>query len=169
MSIPFLGQVLLAGFNFAPKGFAACNGQLMAISQNQALFSLLGTTYGGNGVTTFALPNMQSRTPYGMGPNNTWGALGGTENVTLLSNQIPAHTHFFSYNTQTGNERSPANGLLGNTGSLPIYAPASGTPQVITHPNTIAPQGQNLPHSNIQPYTTLNFIIALQGMFPTRN
>nr|WP_250626453.1 tail fiber protein [Pinirhizobacter soli] len=168
MSTPFMGQVMLVGFNFVPRGFAACNGQLMAISQNQALFSLLGTTYGGDGVTTFALPNMQSRTPYGMGSNNPWGAIGGQENVTLSVSQIPSHMHVFGYSSQTGNQRAPTNGLLGSTGSTSIYAPGSGT-QVPTNPTTISMQGQSQPHSNIQPYTTLNFIIALQGMFPSRS
>lgn len=167
MSMPFLGQVMLAGFNLTPRGFAGCNGQLMAISQNQALFSLLGTTYGGNGVTTFALPNMQSRTPYGGGPNTAWGEMAGQENVTLLPNQIPTHNHLFCYSTQNGAERSPANSLLGNTGSTSIYAPANG-PQVVTNSNTISAQGQSQPHSNMQPYTVVNFIIALQGVFPSR-
>jgi len=168
MSTPFMGQVMLVGFNFVPRGFAACNGQLMAISQNQALFSLLGTTYGGDGVTTFALPNMQSRTPYGIGPNNPWGAIGGQENVTLSVSQIPSHMHVFGYSSQAGAARAPTDCLLGNTGSTAIYAPASGT-QVPTNPGTIGMAGQSQPHSNIQPYTTLNFIIALQGIFPSRS
>lgn len=168
MSLPFLGQVMLVGFNFAPKNFAACNGQLMAISQNQALFSLLGTAYGGDGIRTFALPNMQSRTPYGMGTNTQWGELGGTENVTLLPNQIPSHTHLLGYSSQNGGERSPTNSLLGSTGSTSIYAPANG-PQVPTLGSTISPTGQSLPHSNIQPSTALNFIIALSGVFPSRS
>src|ERR1044072_6647492 len=122
MSTPFMGQVMLVGFNFVPRGFAACNGQLMAISQNQALFSLLGPTYGGDGVTTFALVNIQRRTPDAIGPNNQWGAIGGLENVTLSVSQIPSHMHVFGYSSQAGAARAPTDCLLGNTGSTAIYA-----------------------------------------------
>lgn len=168
MSTPFLGQVMLVGFDWVPNGFAACNGQLLAISQNQALFSLLGTTYGGDGVTTFALPNMQSRTPSGMAAANRLGEMGGVENVTLSLNQIPTHTHLLCYSGQTGSERDPSSSLLGNTGSHSIYAPATG-PQITTNGNTISPQGQSQPHDNMQPYTTLNFVICISGIFPSQN
>src|ERR1700754_1558689 len=118
MSTTYLGQIMLTGFNFAPRGMASCNGALMSISQQQALFSLLGTIYGGDGVTTFALPDLRSRTPIGAGGNGSTyniGQKGGSENVTLLPNQIPAHLHMASYTTTTGTARNPALGLYGQT------------------------------------------------------
>ncbi|WP_368518657.1 phage tail protein [Rhizobium sp.] len=176
MSDVFLGQIMLAGFQFAPKGFAQCNGQLMAINQNQALFALLGTYYGGDGVRTFALPNMQGRTPVGFGPSAdpAWqpaayeiGEIGGSENVTLLSSQLPEHVHVATGTTSSGTLRNPNNALYG-TNTANIYAPSSGA-QVTLSSQTVASAGNGQPHDNRQPYDVINFCIALTGVFPSRN
>lgn len=181
MSTPYLGEIRITSFNFAPKGWALCNGQLMSIQQNAALFSLLGTYYGGNGVQTFALPNMQSRIPIHMGTGNglstyVIGEQGGTENVTLLYNQLPLHNHLVNANSGYGTSTAPA-GLFpaqtnGGTSSAPAAGQtdySTGTPNATMNAATIGQQGGNQPHSNIQPYLTLNFVIALQGIFPSRN
>ena len=167
MSQPFLGQIMPVAFTYAPKGFAFCGGQVLPINQNQALFSLLGTYYGGNGVTNFQLPDLRGRTPVGSDNGTDVGQLGGTENVTLLPTQIPTHSHSFNANNSTaGSSRSPVNGVLGTTGSLNIYGNASG-PQVPL--NVLDNAGQTLPHPNLQPYTVLSFCIALSGVYPSRS
>lgn len=174
MTEVFLGQIMLTGFQFAPRGFALCNGQLLSIAQNQALFSLLSTMYGGDGRTTFALPNMQSCTPVGAGnsadPN--WnpapydqGAIGGAESVTLLNTQIPPHNHTVSGTTAAGAARNPTGGLYG-TNSSSIFGPANGT---LVPLKGVGPGGGNQPHPNLQPYTVINFVIALTGVYPSRN
>lgn len=168
MSNPYIGQIMPAAFGYAPKGWAQCNGTTLPISQYQALFSLLGTTYGGNGSTTFLLPDLRSRTPCGMGGNYPLGQVGGVENVTLLNTQMPQHVHTAGYSTQNGTVRNPTNTLYGNTGATtPVYA-ASGT-QVPLNQATVGSAGQTQPHSNLQPYSVLNFCIALNGVFPSRN
>jgi microcystin-dependent protein len=139
----------------------------MAINQNQALFSLLGTVYGGDGQTTFQLPDLRGRTPYGIGNNYTLGQLGGQEAVTLQTNQIPSHVHTAGYSTQNGAVRNPANALYGNTGATSIYAAATGS-QVTLNANTAGATGQGVPHSNLQPFSVLNFCIALSGIYPPR-
>ena len=169
---PFLGQVMPVPFNFAPRNWALCNGQTLAISQNQALFSLLGTMYGGDGRTTFMLPDMRARTPIGVNSNGSYipGQAGGTENVALTSQQIPQHMHTVNYSSASGAARNPANGLYGDTGTgaaNAIYANASGDP-VPLNPATLSSTGGNQPHSNMQPYLVLNFCIALSGVFPSR-
>ncbi|CAD0359939.1 phage tail protein [Xanthomonas hortorum] len=178
MSELFVGQIMMAGFSFAPKYFAQCNGQLLPVQQNQALFSLLGTRYGGNGSATFGLPDMRGRTPVGYGPSvdPAWqpaaspiGALAGSENVTLLQANLPSHTHLMDVSSAAGNSRSPAGRVLANNTSgaaTPLYA-AAGT-LVSTSPGTVAPTGGNQSHPNLQPYNTLNFCIALSGYFPSR-
>lgn len=175
MSEFFLGQIMLAGFSFAPKGFALCNGQILPISQYQALFSLLGTVYGGNGQTTFVLPNIQSRTPVGFGPSNdpAWqptpyeiGETGGVENVTLLAQELPQHTHLANGTTSNGTVRSPSNALYG-TNSADIYGASSGE-QVVLSSQTVTPAGNGQPHYNMQPYDVINFCIALTGIYPSR-
>ena len=168
MSDAYIGQIMLASFGYAPKNWAQCNGATLPINQYQALFSLLGITYGGNGTTTFQLPDLRSRTPNGAGGNYALGQLGGTENVALLSSQVPQHIHTAASSSQNGTVRNPANALYGNTGSAAIYANASGT-QVPLNQTTTGSAGQSLPHSNIQPYSVLNFCIALSGIFPSRN
>lgn len=174
MTEVFLGQIMLTGFSFAPKGFALCNGQLLPIAQNQALFSLLGTMYGGNGTTNFALPNMQSRTPVGAGSSTdpTWnpapysqGEVGGAESVTLLSTQVPPHNHQVNGTTTAGNARNPTGALYGTNGSS-IFGPANGT---LVPLKGVGPSGDNQPHPNLQPYTVINFVIALVGAYPPRS
>jgi len=168
MSNPFIGEIRVFGFNFAPRGWAMCNGQLLAISQNTALFSLLGTTYGGNGQTTFALPYLRSRVAIhnGQGPglsSYVMGQTAGVENVTLLVSEIPQHTHAVQCSTDDGNSGVPTNN----------FPAAFGQPIYTTTPNSVAgqtaPAGSNLPHTNVQPYLTVNFCIALQGIFPSRS
>lgn len=171
MSEPFIGEVKLVGFNFAPIGYATCDGQLISIAQNTALFSILGTTYGGNGTTNFALPNFQSRAPmfWGQGPGlspRTLGEVDGSSTVTLISTQIPAHTHLVSASSSAGSLTNPANSSFGSAGRgrSPYYA--SGVSSSM-QPTSVV--GSNQPHENMQPYLAVLFIIALQGIFPSRN
>ncbi|MFC3551315.1 phage tail protein [Lysobacter cavernae] len=179
MSEVFIGQVMMAGFNFAPKFFAQCNGQWLPINQNQALFSLLGTTYGGNGQTAFALPDLRGRTPVGfassIGPGTApkqLGEVGGTETVTLLANNLPAHTHGVNASTGNGDSRIPSNRVHATSidASAPkaLYGPASGA-QVAMAAQTIGMTGGTQPHANMQPYSVINFCIALSGIFPPRS
>lgn len=179
MSTPFMGQIEIFSFNFAPKGWAQCNGQLLPINQNQALFSLLGTQFGGNGQTTFALPDMRSRIPISMG-TNVIGTAAGQENHTLIISEMPAHNHGVGVDANTqasSNAVTPDNTkILGNTaGQLKDLTPlqinmyGSGVPTVTLDPRTISNVGGSQAHSNIQPYLTLCFCIALQGIFPSRN
>lgn len=168
MSTPFLGQIMPVAFNFAPKGFAFCSGQVMSIQQNAALFSLLGTYYGGNGVTTFQLPDLRGRTPIGSNAGSDIGQLGGVENVTLLPTQMPQHNHTFNADkTTAGTKRAPADGVLGTTGTLQMFASSTGGSQIPIA--LLDTTGQSLPHSNLQPYLVLNMCIALNGIFPSRS
>lgn len=168
MTTVYMGQVMLAPFAFAPKSWAQCDGATMSIAQNQALFALLGTIYGGDGVSTFVLPDLRGRTPYGIGNQYTLGEIGGTEAVTLQGSQVPSHMHTAGYSTQTSTARNSQNAFYGNTGTTQIYAPATGA-QVALNPNTLGTVGQNQPHSNLQPFSVLNFCIALYGIYPPRN
>ncbi len=173
MSEPFLGQIILVGFNFAPRGYAFCQGQILSIAQNTALFSLLGTTYGGNGTTTFALPDLRGRVPNGQGQgpglsNYTLGEVGGAETVTLVSTQMPAHTHLLNCYTEDGNQGNANGNVLASTGAAP--PPYSNVaPNSLMAPASIAAAGGSQPHENRSPYLTLNYCIALQGIFPSRN
>jgi microcystin-dependent protein len=173
MATPYIGQITIFAGNFAPRYWAFCNGQLISIAQNAALFSILGTTYGGDGVTTFALPDLRGRVPIhmGQGPglsNYVEGQNGGAETVTLLSTQIPAHTHGVNASTAGGSQASPASGFpaVESTGTSLNYASASN---ITMNAAMIAANSGGQPHSNMQPYLTLNYIIALQGIFPSRN
>ncbi len=168
----YLGTILMVGFNFAPQGWALCNGQLLSIAQNTALFSLLGTTYGGNGTTNFALPDLQGRVPIHMGNGAglspyVIGQNGGTENVTLQVGQLPAHTHPFAplCSTGTANEKT-AVGHYSAPAAADIYASSSNA-AMGAGMTGITGGGQPVPV--IQPYLTVNFIIALQGLFPPRS
>ncbi|MGO4620564.1 phage tail protein [Ensifer sp. 2YAB10] len=175
MTEVYLGQIMMTGFGFAPKTFALCNGQLMSISQNQALFSLLGTYYGGNGTTNFSLPNLQGRTPisYGNSVDQRWqptyamAEVGGAEAVTLNSQQIPAHFHQANGTTSNGDQRAPTGALFGKT-ALAIYAQTGG-PQVPLSPQSVAPNAGGQPHDNLQPFNAINFCIALSGVYPSRS
>jgi microcystin-dependent protein len=165
---PFIGQISVVGFNFAPKGWALCNGQLLAIQQNQALFSILGTTYGGNGVQTFALPNLQCRAAMHMGNANLLGSTSGTEAVQLNALQIPLHTHLVNAVKTAGTAAAPGGNLWAvSNGNDLQYGPAN--PSVFMAPNASGPGGADQPHNNMPPVTVLNFIIALVGIFPSRN
>lgn len=168
MSEPFIGQIMLVGFNFAPRGFATCDGQLLPIAQNQALFSLLGTTYGGNGATTFQLPDLRGRTPLCAGSQTSQGQAGGSESVSLGLGQLPVHLHGAQASTDAGVTRNPAGGVFGGSGAEPLYGPTSDT-QVPLYANSIAQAGSSQPHPNMQPYNVVNFCIALNGIFPSRN
>lgn len=167
MSDAFLGQIIINSFGFARKGTAFCNGSLLSIAQNQALFSLLGTSFGGDGRTTFALPDMRGRTPVGSTPNQPVGAIGGYEQVTLTLQDIPPHTHLTIATSDAGTARTPVNNLYAKAGTA-LYGPANG-PTVALHPATLSSTGQNQPHPNMQPSSVLNFCILLQGVFPSRN
>jgi microcystin-dependent protein len=174
MSDPFVAEVRIFPFNFAPKGWAFCDGQLMPISQNTALFSLLGTTYGGDGKSTFAIPNMQGNAPMhpgqGAGLNlYDLGEMGGSENVTLLASEIPAHTHNLMASGTLSSKPSPTGHALAKVSGATPYAAPTGAPLVQFSDTALAPAGGNLPHNNMQPYLTLNFNIALQGVYPSRS
>ncbi|MBE1162467.1 phage tail protein [Dyella acidiphila] len=179
MSEFYVGQIMMTGFGFAQRGFAFCNGQLLPIQQNTALFSLLGVQYGGNGTTNFQLPNLQGRTPTGSGPSAdpgwqpspyTIGEVAGVENVTLIGQQLPMHTHPVNATTATGNSKTPANALLGtsNSTTIPVFA-AGGTNTVPLYPPTISMTGGSGPHGNMQPFRVINFNIALTGIYPSRS
>ena len=174
MATPILGEIRMFAGNFAPRGYAMCNGQILSIAQNTALFSLLGTTYGGNGTTTFALPNLQSRVPIhmGQGPGLSpyvEGQQGGAELVTLNTSQMPIHNHLVNSVGNGGNQASPVSNLpaVESTGTSLNYSNAAATGTM--SPTTVANAGGNQPFSVVQPYLVINFIIALQGIFPSRN
>jgi microcystin-dependent protein len=164
MSEPFLGEIRLVGFNFPPMGWAFCDGQILSIAQNTALFSLLGTTYGGNGSTTFALPNLQGRVAMGTGNGHVLGESEGTERETLTVAQIPAHNHSLAASDQPQSTNKPSGALLTAGGYY-----ASGIPDVTMNPQAIGVAGSNQSHNNLQPYLVLSYIIALVGIFPPRN
>ena len=172
MSSQYVGEIRMVGFNFAPVGWMLCNGQLLPISQYTALFSLLGTTYGGNGTSTFALPNLQGRVPIHQGTGLSFYQLGdisGAENVTLQYNNMPIHTHLVNAVNSSGNTASPTNAwpAIESTGTSLNYA--SAIPNTTMSPNLLSTAGGNSPISVIQPYLVVNFIIAFEGVFPSRN
>ena len=172
MSEPFLGMIAIYGFNFAPRGWAMCNGQILPIAQNTALFSLLGTTYGGNGQTTFALPNLQSRVPihFGQGPGLSSYDLGqaaGTETDTLTINQMPSHNHLVNANGNDADSGKVSGRVLANSSATNYLAAPDGATTM--NQQTIALTGGNQPFPILQPYLALNFCIALEGIFPSRN
>ena len=179
MTQPFLGQIQPFGFGFAPRNWALCNGQLLSIAQNTALFALLGTMYGGNGQTTFALPNLQSRvlmhygTPPG-GPTYFQGEEGGEETITLDISLMPLHNHTFFGTADVANTKSPITGSAYATTKAgqtspgdPYYAPDATTQPI--NPGTVSPFGGNQAHTNLQPYLTISWCIAMNGIFPSRN
>ena len=177
MSSPFVAEIRIFGFSFAPKGWALCAGQLMPISQNTALFSLLGTTYGGDGRTTFGLPNLQGAAPLnfgqgaGLSPYDL-GQTGGETAVTLLPTEMPVHTHSVQCSTAAGNATSPANNVWGTAKvgrqAENKYSATTGSSPAM-NPNAISVAGGSQPHNNMPPHLTVNFCIALQGVFPSRS
>jgi microcystin-dependent protein len=173
MSNPFLAEIRIFTGNFAPKGWALCNGQLMSISQNTALFSLLGTTYGGDGRTNFALPNLQGSTPMhpGQGPGlslHDLGETGGSQTVQLIQSEMPAHTHTANCNSGLGDQYGPTGFFwASDAGGNNEYAPSGDGNSMAA--GAVAPAGGSQPHNNLQPFLVLTFIIALQGVFPARS
>lgn len=174
MTDPFLAEIRMFGGNFAPRGWALCNGQLMAISQNTALFSLLGTTYGGDGKSTFGLPNLQGSAPMQQGQGaglslRFLGENGGEPSVTLLQSEMAMHTHTVNAYAGNGDQNSPAGAVWGEVlngrQGTPLYAPS---PNVMMNPQSTGITGGSQPHNNMPPYLTVTFIIALQGIFPQR-
>jgi len=171
---PFVAEIRIFPFNFAPKGWAFCDGQLLPLSQNTALFSLLGTTYGGNGKSNFALPDMQGNAPMhpGQGPGlslHDLGEVGGSQTVSLLESEIPSHPHALQAATTAANSKSPGGNVLARSGNGNVYLAPAGAPLVGMSPQILAPAGGDQPHNNMMPYFTLNFCIALQGVFPPRS
>jgi microcystin-dependent protein len=179
MAEPFIGQIIMFGGNFAIRGYAMCNGQLLSIAQNTALFSILGTTYGGNGQTTFGLPDLRGRVPIhlGQGPglsNYSLGQLAGVENTTLTQNNLPPHSHTLNASISgQANAATPANNFLG-VGKVPSSSETinmynSAASAAVMNPASITGGGGGQPFSIIQPYLCINFLIALEGIFPSRN
>jgi microcystin-dependent protein len=171
MGQPYVGEIRLAGFNFAPQGWAFCNGQSMPISEYEVLFTLIGTTYGGDGQTTFNLPNLQSRIPFHMGINSMGdnlviGGIAGSESVLLITPQMPSHSHVLAANTGNGGQPSPASGVWAGS-TLDQYSNASA-PNAMS-PNEITNSGGSQPHNNIPPILVVNFIISLFGIFPSQS
>lgn len=172
MADPFVAEIRIFGFNFPPKGWAFCDGQLLPISQNTALFSLVGTYYGGDGKATFALPDLQNAAPIhqGQGPGLSvynLGESGGTEAVTLIQTEMPVHAHTLSGSNSDATDQSPANELVaGGVGGIAMYGAPSSLTQLAFQ--ALTPAGGSLPHNNMMPFLTLNYCIALQGVFPPR-
>jgi microcystin-dependent protein len=165
MAEPFLSEIRIMSFNFAPKGWALCSGQLLPINQNQALFSLLGTTYGGDGRVTFSLPDLRGQIPIHVGPGHTLGERGGEQAHTLSIAEMPTHSHVLNGTSNQGGNTPAANTVLGKSAPQPSYGGASNlVPQA---PQSISAAGGSQPHLNMQPFLTLTFCIALQGIFPS--
>lgn len=168
MSEPFLSEIKIISWNFPPKGWAFCNGQLLPINQNQALFALLGTTYGGDGRVNFALPNLQGRVPIHMGQGFTLGETGGEQSHTLTIQELPTHLHVVNATAASASTSTPSVGVvLAKSAGAAVYgAPSNLVPMA---PNALANVGGSQPHTNLQPHLVLNFCIALQGIFPSQN
>jgi microcystin-dependent protein len=169
MGTPYVGEIKLCSFNFAPKTYAQCNGQFLPINQNQALFSLLGTAYGGNGTTTFALPDLRGRTPIGFGNVYSLGEKAGKENHTLTLTEIPQHNHLLNGTSAVGDKR-PANGgtlAADSRDDVQFYSPPTNV--IPLAPASIGNRGGSQPHNNLQPYLAITFVIALLGVFPSHN
>jgi microcystin-dependent protein len=171
MSDPFVAEIRPFGFNFAPKGWAQCDGQLLPISQNTALFSLLGTFYGGDGKSTFALPNLQGSAPMNQGQSGgtsdrTLGEVSGSPTVSLLQSEMPAHVHSLNAVETPASERQPPNQMFAVGEAISNYH--TGQPDTSMDPRALSPAGADIPHNNMQPYLTVNFCIAMQGIFPPR-
>jgi microcystin-dependent protein len=176
MSEPFIGQIITTGFGFAPKGYALCNGQILPVQQNQALFALLGVMYGGDGVTKFALPDLRGRAAVGMAPSMdpAWqptvtnqGGLFGSETITLTAQQIPAHIHMVSASSASGGDGSPSTSETFAQSTPASYGPATGLVPLAAGPTSQS--GGNAPHLNMQPSLTVSMSIALMGLWPSRN
>jgi len=168
MGTPFLGEIKIMSFGFAPRNWAMCNGQFLPINQNQALFSLLGTMYGGNGQTTFALPDLRGQTPIHQGQQNTIGTKGGEQSHTLTMQEMPTHVHFANASDVASTAGNPSNArLVSQAQGANVYGPPSNLQTMA--PNTLGNTGGSQAHQNMQPFLTLTFCIALIGIFPSRN
>jgi microcystin-dependent protein len=165
MSEPFLGEIKIISWNFPPKGWTFCNGQLLPINQNQALFAILGTTYGGDGRSTFGLPNLQGRSPVHVGNGIALGEMGGETSHTVNISELPAHNHVPVGSGNTAISKVPT----GNLWAVNPTNPYAGAPTNVMNPACITATGGSQPHENMSPYLVLNFIIALQGIFPSQN
>jgi microcystin-dependent protein len=165
MSEPFLAEIRIVSFDFAPRGWASCDGQILPINQNQALFALLGTTYGGNGYVNFALPDLRGRTPIHFDGAHPQGLAAGEPSHTLIQNEIPAHNHVVTASSNAADQVSPSNNYWAD-GGVAAYSSATGATLA---PAAVSPSGGSQPHENHSPYLALNFVIALQGIFPSRN
>jgi microcystin-dependent protein len=172
MADPFLSEIKIISWNYPPKGWAFCNGQLLPINQNQALFALLGTTYGGNGQTNFALPDLRGKVPVSFGSGFTLGQQGGQTAHTLTQSEMPEHTHFLNNNLAVTDANTnatlgePTSNYWANSGKSTW---STSQPNQVMHPSAVTNVGGSQPHNNMQPYLVLNFIIALQGIFPSQN
>lgn len=167
MSDPYVGEIRMFAGNFAPAGWAFCDGALMSIAENEVLFQLIGTTFGGDGEQTYALPDLRGRVPIHNGNNYVLGESAGVESVTLTTQQMPAHTHAFGVANSTANSPNPGNNIVGL--STKIQAFYGDIPSTAMNPSSLAPVGGNQPHGNIMPYLCINFIISLYGIFPSPN
>jgi len=165
MGTPYLSEIRIVSFNFAPKGWALCNGQTLPINQNQALFSLMGTTYGGDGITNFKLPNLQASTPIHFGGGFTQGQIGGEANHTLIASEMPQHAHPPVASSNAANLGSPQGNFFAN-GNQPAFDTVPTGPM---NAAAVSSSGGSQPHNNMPPYLVLNFVIALQGIFPSRS
>ena len=168
MSEPFLAEVRIVGFNFAPRGWAFCDGQILPINQNQSLYSLLGTTYGGDGRTSFALPDLRGRTPIHVGNGHREGQKSGEETHTLATNEMPQHQHTFQASSANANQPITPGSVLARTPTADIYRDSPSN-LVSLQAGTITNVGGGQAHDNMQPFLAVNFCIALQGLFPSRN
>lgn len=167
MAQPYVGEIRIFAGNFAPAGWMFCEGQLLPISENETLFQLIGTTYGGDGESTFALPDLRGRIPLHQGNSFTLAETGGAEEVTLTVNQIPAHGHALLASTNLASQVAPANLVAGKSSGATVSPYGQDQPLVVISPQAVGPAGGNQPHSNFQPYLCLDFIISLFGIFPS--
>ena len=174
MDQSFLGFICMFGFNFAPRGWATCDGQLMSIAENTALFSLLGTTYGGDGMQTFALPDLRGRVPIHQGQSRTGtvftiGEVAGEETVTLTNSQMPQHNHIVNANSAAGDTGAPTNAIFANSGATDKEYLSTGVANTNMSPSCVSAAGGSQPHDNMQPFLVVNFCIALEGIYPSRS
>src|SRR5438067_10509254 len=167
MAQPYVGEIRMFPGNFAPAGWMFCSGQLLAISENETLFNLIGTTYGGDGQETFALPNLQSRVPIHQGNGFALAETGGVESVTLTVQQIPAHTHALLASTAAGAQNNPSNQVIAASPSIKLFIDDTSD-STLNNAAAVTPVGGSQPHDNLQPYLTINFIISLFGIFPSQ-
>jgi microcystin-dependent protein len=165
VALPYVGEIRIFAGNFAPSGWMFCDGQLLPISQNETLFQLIGTTYGGDGQSTFALPDLRGRLPLHQGNNFLLAETGGAEEITLTTQQIPAHTHALMASTGPGTQNAPANSVTAASPSVTLYV--GDVPDSNMAPNAVSATGGSQPHTNFQPYLCVNFIISLFGLFPS--